>query len=95
MIGFQTVEESSATTERLGKRSPLSAASYLSGIAWRGWFVEGSIQAQAADEGDRLGESAAAIEELQRGISAIGDGYDLRVLGANASPAKATARPTR
>src|SRR5215208_4802757 len=54
-----------------------SGPSYLSAMAWRGWFVEGSIQAQAGDEGDRLGESAAAIEELQRGISAIGDGYYL------------------
>src|SRR5215213_7647724 len=51
--------------------------SYLARIPWRGWFVEGSIQAQADDEGDRLAESAAAVEELQRGISAIGDGYYL------------------
>src|SRR5215210_8159828 len=51
-----------------------SGPSYLAGIAWRGRFVEGGIQAQAGDEGDRLGESAAAIEELQRRISAIGDG---------------------
>src|SRR4029450_12460257 len=54
-----------------------SGPSYLAGIAWRGWFVEGSIQAQAGDEGNRLGESAAAIEEFQRRISAIGDGYQL------------------
>src|SRR5215207_6462408 len=54
-----------------------SGPSYLAGIPWRAWFVEGSIQVQAGDEGDRLGESAAAIEELQRRISAIGDGYEL------------------
>jgi hypothetical protein len=47
------------------------------GASWRSRLVEGSIQAQAADEGDRVPQPAAAIEQFERCVSAIGDGYDL------------------
>ena len=78
VVGFQTVFVASATSERLGSRLPfMRGLPILMGALWRSRFVEGSIQAQACDQGDQIGELAAAIEELQGSISAIGDGHYL------------------
>jgi hypothetical protein len=49
----------------------------LTRIAWWGWLVEGGIQAQAADEGDRIGEPPTSVEELQGSVGAVGYGYYL------------------
>src|SRR5918994_1853523 len=82
VVGFQTVFGASATTERFGKRSPLRRGlplcPSLSRTAWWGTLVEGSIQAQAGgDEGDRIGEASAAVEQFERCVGAISDGYYL------------------
>src|SRR5215208_4321236 len=61
-------------------RQPLALQarpSHLMGASWRGRLVEGSIQAQAGDEGNRFSEFAAAVEQFERCVSAIGDGYYL------------------
>src|SRR5918992_1594049 len=63
-------------------RQPLALQarpSHLMGASWRGRLVEGGIQAQAGYEGDRFSEFAAALEQFERGVSAIGDGYYLSV----------------
>src|SRR5215213_1850659 len=52
-------------------------SSYLARLAWRRRLVERGVQPKTGDEGDRLGELAAAIEELQGSVSAIGDGHQL------------------
>src|SRR5215218_6119033 len=49
----------------------------LMGASWRSRFIKGSIQAQAADEGDRISQAPAALEQFERCISAIGYGHDL------------------
>jgi hypothetical protein len=80
VMGFQRVEGSWATSERLGKRSPfpLCAASLsLSGTTCRSTLVECGVQPKTSDEGDRLSQLAAASKELQGSVSAIGDGHDL------------------
>src|SRR5215207_6720898 len=78
LVGFQTVFVSWATSERLGSRSPLRRGLPIwTGASWRSRFVEGGIQTQAADEGDRIGELAAALEQFERCVSAIGYGHDL------------------
>jgi len=51
--------------------------SYLTGASWRSRFIEGSIQAQAGDEGDRIGELAALVEQFERCVRPIGYGHDL------------------
>jgi hypothetical protein len=51
--------------------------SYLTGTARRGWLLERSLQPKTGDEGDRLSQTSAAVEKLQGGISAIGEGHDL------------------
>ena len=51
--------------------------SYLMGASWQSRFIEGSIQAQAADEDDRIGELAAAVEHFERCIGTIGYGHHL------------------
>src|SRR5829696_855921 len=51
--------------------------SHLMGASWRGRLVESRIQPQATDEGDRVGEASAALEQFERCVSAIGDGHDL------------------
>src|SRR5215204_4066839 len=64
LIGSQTVLGSSATTERLGSRSPLSLearSSFLPGASWRSGLVEGGIQPETGDEGHRL-----ALNDRQR-----------------------------
>src|SRR3712207_8097631 len=61
-------------------RQPLTLqarSSYLTEGSWRGWFVEGRIQTQAGDEGDRVGEASTAVEQFERCIGAISDGYYL------------------
>jgi hypothetical protein len=40
-------------------------------------LVECGVEPQAADEGDRFGEIAAAIKEFEGSVAAIGDGHDL------------------
>src|SRR5215210_4623032 len=50
---------------------------YLARASWRSRFVEGGIQAQTGDEGDRSSQPAAAIEQLQGSVSAIGYSHDL------------------
>jgi hypothetical protein len=63
----------------------------VTGTTWRCRLLEGGVEAQTGDEGDRLPELAAAIQELEGGIptvppsaTATGDGHDL-ALGAPAS----------
>jgi hypothetical protein len=40
-------------------------------------LIEGSIQTQTGDEGDRVFRLAATVEEFEGGVSAVGDGHDL------------------
>jgi hypothetical protein len=47
------------------------------GASWRSRFVEGGIQPQAGDEGDRIGELAASVEQFERGVGTIGYCHDL------------------
>src|SRR5215210_1191503 len=68
---------------------------YLMGASWRSRLVEGTIQAQAGNEGDRIGELAAALEQFERCVGAIGDGHDLPPWVTIALPARAVAKPTR
>jgi hypothetical protein len=56
-------------------------SSHLMRAPWWGRFVKGGIQAQAGDEGDRMAQLAAALEQPQRGVGAIGDGYSLSLCG--------------
>src|SRR5215212_3691218 len=61
-------------------RQPLAfeaRSSHLAGVAWWSRFVKSSIQAQAGNEGDRVSQTSAAVEQLERGVGAIGDGDDL------------------
>jgi hypothetical protein len=51
--------------------------SYLPGASWRSRFIEGTIQAQAGYEGDRIGELAALVEHFERRVGPIGYGHDL------------------
>jgi hypothetical protein len=75
VVSFQTVLGGFGYLRKVGQPLAFEARPpYLMGASWRSRFVEGSIQAQACDEGDRIGELAAAIEELQGSVSAIG--YD-------------------
>jgi hypothetical protein len=46
------------------------------GALWRGRLVESSIQTQAGDEGDRVGEASAALEQFERCVGAISDGQE-------------------
>jgi hypothetical protein len=50
-------------------RNPLAfeaRSPYLTGTTWWGWLVEGGVQAQASDEGNRIGEpSTTSVEELR------------------------------
>src|SRR5215208_4443177 len=50
---------------------------YLMRASWRSRFIEGSIQAQAGYEGDRIGELVALVEQFERGVGAIGHCHDL------------------
>src|SRR5215210_6934340 len=50
---------------------------YLARASWRSRFVEGGIQAQTGDEGDRVREAPAALEQFERCVGAIGDSDDL------------------
>src|SRR5215211_2124284 len=52
-------------------------SSYLARFARRGRLVERGVQPKTGDEGDRVGELAAAVEELQGSVSTIGDGHNL------------------
>jgi hypothetical protein len=54
-------------------------SSSLSRTSWRSRLVEGGIQTQASDEGDRVGELAAVLQQFERCLSAISDGYYLSV----------------
>jgi hypothetical protein len=48
------------------------------GASWRSRLVEGGIQPKAGgDEGDRIGELAAALEQFERRVGAIGYCHDL------------------
>jgi hypothetical protein len=61
-------------------RQPLTfeaRSSHLAGVAWWSRFVKSGIQAQARNEGDRVSQTSSAVEQLERGVGAIGDGDDL------------------
>ena len=58
-------------------------------------LVECGVEPQAADEGDRFGEIAAAIKEFQGSVAAIGDGYDLPTPGTSALLTTEAGRPIR
>src|SRR5215207_8152500 len=58
-------------------RQPLTfeaRSSHLAGVAWWSRFVKSGIQAQAGNQGDRVSQALAAVEQLERGVGAIGDG---------------------
>src|SRR3954469_8205010 len=62
---------------KVGQTLALEArSSYLVRLPRRGRSVEGSVQPEAGDEGDRIGEPPAAIEELEGSIATVCDGYD-------------------
>jgi hypothetical protein len=61
-------------------RQPLALEArppYLTGASWRSRLVEGGVQPETGDEGYGLAQRAAARQQLQRGVGAVGDSYDL------------------
>jgi hypothetical protein len=54
---------------------PYARPPYLMTASWRSRFVKGGIQPKAGHEGDRFSQLAAAIEEHQGSVCAIGYGH--------------------
>ena len=55
-------------------------AAVLTWLTRRRWRVEGGVQAQTGNEGDRLGQGLAAVEQVRHGVAVVAHQHQ-RALG--------------